>query len=680
MVRGRGTVDLEFFGMPAAMPDMGRPIVTDGRWLASGAQNEVVLDNGAARERGVKVGERVEVLAVTTARVSYPNETDAFAFVLPETLARMEPDTSKWSWTLGVQIADRDEAGRFVRQSRLLYSDDQKPGWITWQQIRELVTEYNNLFATFLGIFGVVAIGAAAFVIVNVIGGYVLANVRDIGLMKAVGFTPGQVAALLILEHAGLSLPAAILGAVIGFVASPLVLRPAQFSLGAAAPPSLDPVAITAIVVGVPLVIAIVTMVPAWAGGRVPTVQAITTGLTPAQPRASRPAKLAARLRLPAVLALGLKDAFSRPIRAALTITALTGAVILASFTLGMEKTLRDIIDDPTMTGGSPYEVGLFRGYGPDAMTDAEVSDLIESHPDVKENLSMRWLLGTVVGDSGAVYLGAMDGGETEPAVHVDEGRLFAAADEVIVSRKMATGIGLEVGDEVTYIIHGKTRTQFNHGANLHIDGKELSLRVVGVYLEGDDDNYLARTSLDTLRRRVDPAIQPVSYRVKVGPGSDPEALKLDLLRDSDGRLAIEVSDESEDNRETAGIIRPPLFGITVSLLAIGAVNLLITLSFAVRERFRDFGVLKTPGLTPRQIVTSVGVNAGLLGVIAVIVGAPLGLVFTRWALSYVGEQTGAGTRVDGRAGGDDPAGGDAGRGAARLPGRQDQDNRGATL
>ena len=654
LVRGRKTVDLEFFGMPSVLPDMGRPIVIEGRWLASGAQNEVVLDNGAARERDIEVGERIEVLtksgaeifeavglAVTTAREAYPNKTDAFAFVLPDTLSRMEPDTSKWSWTLGVQTADRDMAGHFVRQSRLLYSKDEKPGWTTWQEVRELVTEGNNLFATFLGIFGVVAIGAAAFVIVNVIGGYVLAQVRDIGLMKAVGFTPRQVGALLLLEHAGLSLPAAALGVVIGLVASPLVLRIAQLSLGAAPPPRLDPVAITAIVVGVTAVIAIVTMIPAWAGGRVPTVQAITTGLTPAQHRPSRPARLAARLRLPAVLVLGLKDAFSRPIRAGLTIAALTGAVILATFTLGMEKTLRDIIDDPTLTGGSPYEVALFRGYGPDAMTDGEVRDLIESHPDVRRHLSTRWLLGYVAGGSDAVYLGAMEGGDTEPALLVTKGRLFAAPDELIVSRKMATGIGLEVGDEVTYVIDGQTRAQFNQGANLHIDGKQLSMRVVGVYLESDDDDYLARTGLDTLRRQVDPGIEPVGYRVKVRPGSDPQAVKLDLLRESEGRLRIEVSDESADNRETAGIIRPPLFGITVSLLAIGAVNLLITLSFAVRERYRDFGVLKTLGLTPRQIVTSVSVNAGLIGVIAVIVGAPLGLVFTRWALSYIGEQEG---------------------------------------
>ena len=79
-----------------------------------------------------------------------------------------------------------------------------------------------------------------------------------------------------------------------------------------------------------------------------------------------------------------------------------------------MEKTLRDIIDDPTLTGGSSFEVRLFRRYGPDAMTDAEVRDLIESHPDVSGHLSTRWLLGHVVGGSDAVFLGAMEGGDPD--------------------------------------------------------------------------------------------------------------------------------------------------------------------------------------------------------------------------------------------------------------------------
>ena len=67
------------------------------------------------------------------------------------------------------------------------------------------------------------------------------------------------------------------------------------------------------------------------------------------------------------------------------------------------------------------------------------------------------------------------------------------------------------------------------------------------------------------------------SYTVKLADAADPEAFKVALVRQTSGQLRVEVGDASEENRRTAGIIRPPLYGITGAILAIGVVSLLIS-------------------------------------------------------------------------------------------------------
>ena len=293
LLTDKQVVDLRVFGIPSERPKVSKPIITGGRWLAADGTREIVFDKGLARELGLKVDDQVEVLtngraepfkvvgfAVASDLLSYPWDDQAFAMVLPEVIERLEPDPSKRASRLSVRIAEPQDARRFGREASATYPvTAHGPGWETWLRIKEDLTEDFKLFATFFGIFGVVSIGAAAFVIVNVGGGYVMARVRDIGLLKSIGFTPRQVAALLLVKHVGLSLPATALGILLGFAAAPAILRVGATGLGTFPAPTLDPMLTVATLLGVPLGIAAITLLPAWRGGRVPPVQALTVGL-----------------------------------------------------------------------------------------------------------------------------------------------------------------------------------------------------------------------------------------------------------------------------------------------------------------------------------------------------------------------------------------------------------------
>jgi putative ABC transport system permease protein len=84
-------------------------------------------------------------------------------------------------------------------------------------------------------------------------------------------------------------------------------------------------------------------------------------------------------------------------------------------------------------------------------------------------------------------------------------------------------------------------------------------------------------------------------------------------------------------------IPRPVVYSLDAVLLFIGLVNLVATVLLAVRERVRDMGVLKAVGVTPSQLGRSVLSSQGILGLIAALVGIPLGLGLFRLAIGLTG-------------------------------------------
>ena len=90
-----------------------------------------------------------------------------------------------------------------------------------------------------LGSASLAALLAVGFIIANAIGGRILASRRDIGLLKAAGFTPGGVTALFVVENLVVAGAASIVGTALGIALSPLLLEPTASLLGTATPSGL---------------------------------------------------------------------------------------------------------------------------------------------------------------------------------------------------------------------------------------------------------------------------------------------------------------------------------------------------------------------------------------------------------------------------------------------------------
>ena len=252
----------------------------------------------------------------------------------------------------------------------------------------------------------------------------------------------------------------AIAGIGVGTVLAPYFLDHTASLLGAPVTASFDPVLSLEILAGVLLLIVLFTLLPAWRGSRVSTVQAITTDFSPAQSRPSLPARLALMLRLPLVVSVGIKDAFSRPARALFTIAALATTVITVTFALGTEAMIEQLMSNPALNG-EPFDMVVSR----DGMSDEQTRAILAEHPEIVAQHSQRRGRGT--GAERAGRLMARSRSRRAPSAAttryfpyaIGEGRMMAAPDEAIAAVGLLKLLHVKVGQDITVMVDGQPAT-----------------------------------------------------------------------------------------------------------------------------------------------------------------------------------------------------------------------------
>jgi putative ABC transport system permease protein len=628
-------------GMDGQLPEFDHPVVTSGRWLSATGSDEIVIDRGSARRLGLSVGERVDLLtpsgprpftivgvAVPTGRVPAPINDPAFGFVLRDTLQRLEPDavfgaSSQHQLRAGIRLQDSEPDGpgtvseAFIQQARIsLRSFDIR----TWGDVRQNLAEANEFDVIFLNVFSVFALLAAGLIIANAVGGQVLSQVRDTGILKAVGFTPAQVTLGLLLQNLAVALAAGIVGIVAGLMVAPFFLERTAALLGVPASAAIKPGLLALTLIVVCMLVGLFTLLPAWRAGRVAAIAALSAGNDSGSSRPSRLAGLAAAIGLPRVAAVGLKDLSRRPVRTAMTIAALILAVVTTTFTLGIEATFAETMKDLTVIGGPPYDIASDR----DTYPDAEARRLLNSRPEVKSYL--------VVYNTDGVYRGqgfdlrGIEGDLSEPRWALREGRMPERAGEATVSTRLASNIGLKVGDRVEILAYGRR------------ERTPTTIEVVGMHVDYEGEVIMVKS--ETLP----PDVEITDYLIATREGTDNKQFARDLITASGGYLDPEILDESVG--EIRSQFRSVLVGLNAVLFIIAGLNLLSSLLLSIRERQRDFAVLKTVGFTPVQVAKSVFSGSIAQALVAVLIGLPVGLIATRLMFDALSSAADIGTGV----------------------------------
>jgi len=311
---------------PAAVD---QPLVTAGQWLDS--RQGVVLEDGLAAAAGLQPGDTITIAgqhlpargsALTVSAKPYPMEQPATVWISPATATRLAAALDGGAYKIYLRLSDPAQAESFAAAHPEV---DEHP----WQDRKsESAVDLQEL-AAMLATLAAFVVGLTIATAAILVAGRMAAQIRQVGTLKAVGVTPGQVTGVLLVEYLTVALLATTVGLAAGtLLAPPLARLTRPLSVYGAQTPPIT-LSRAAIVVAVATsVVLLATVRPALRGVRRSTLHSLGSNTRPPR-RAGRLIRALARLPLPLPIGLGLRAATRRPGRFIATTFGLTIGIAL---------------------------------------------------------------------------------------------------------------------------------------------------------------------------------------------------------------------------------------------------------------------------------------------------------------------------------------------------------------
>lgn len=616
---GRPPGPLTLVGRADPAGPVDRVELLAGRWAT--APGEVVVNEpfGGAADRflgsPIPVGDGRQLTVVGFATSM---SQSAGGWTTPEQAAALHPTARQMLYRF-TDAADEQRLSSALATATEGLPGDAAVSVQSYLVLKQAFSAGADAYLPLMTVFGVLGLVVSALIVGNVVSGAVVSGYRHIGVLKSIGFTPRQVVTVYLTM---VSVPAAagtVLGTVAGWVAAYPILRSAFSGIvtGTAVirPAGWLPLAT---LVGVPLLVVLAALLPASRAHRLSAAQAISAGSAPRHGRGLKVQRWLSGTRLPRAVSLGLGQPFARPARTALTMAAIVLGVVTVTMTAGLSTTLTRLVDHTDGHTHVNVKTAHFGGNGNEPkLTPARTETMLRAAPGA-ERVSTRGLVQVgLLGHTQSVFANFYGGDDLVDSKRLDvvEGRPATGPGEIEAGPSFLREHGLKVGDRLTLLL----------------DGRQLPVTVVGEESEG---NARAFASNDATRAALTDDPHVVEYDVKLAEGADAEAYRK-AVSDADPSLSASVFAPDLAGPVAAVIAFTTIFTVLLSVVAsLGVFN---TLLLTVRERRRDLGMLKSIGMTPRQVVAMTVTSVAWQGVVSGIVGIPVGVVAHRLIAENVG-------------------------------------------
>jgi putative ABC transport system permease protein len=618
---------------PVQQPAVGQLLVTRGDGLSAADPDGIIIDQAFASAHHLHVHDaltlvtangqehvHVRGIAVDVNHDSQSDGTICQMHLLRATLDSFFPPTQLFD-VIGLRLADPSATVTTFDtiSQRLQAQGYANPGlnlgWEDWLTYRNDFGSASRVSATLLLAFGIVSLMAAGIIIANLVLGQVLAQQRDLGILKAIGFTPLQLVRVLVVEYLLLGLVGGALGLALVALASPPLLDQLVSSLGVPVPPQYNLGMGALLLLAILLVIAAAAALPAWKAGRTRVVDAIRPGgATPVRGRA-RLASLMLTGGMPVVAALGVRGVTARPLRALLVLLTLLLGVMTVVFALGITATIDTYAHNAALTG-----VFADVYVQPDLYDAQATQQLVASRPEVAYYYGSFEHTGQISNGVNRLDVVFTKGDTRRAAASLTSGRWYGAtANEMVLGDQALQHYHLRLGDRIPLTVLLNTGQQVT-----------TTYTIVGTLFatQRSDEAYAPLSTLTTQPAvPIDDLITRMGYEVTVRPGVSPSAFAQTLQQLTADRIGVKVYDLNPPPAVTEAVGVMTILGVV--LMVIAGVGMLNATLLSTRERYRELGTLKAVGLTPRQMVRSVVEGAVALGALSSVVGIPLGLAVT---------------------------------------------------
>ncbi len=643
-----------------------------------------------ARRHGLRVNDALE-LAIGDVRKSFVIRgllsNEGPARVLDGNFVLMDIAAAQWAFDrLGRvdRVEIRLPAGRNVADAERLLSSQLPPGLTVQRPARrgEQVETMLRAFHFNLTALSYVALLVGLFLVYNTVAVSVIARREEIGVLRAVGASRGTVLRLFLAEAAALAAVGAVLGAPAGWLLAQGAVRLTSTTVNtlyiaaATTVPALDPRdAAVAIAMGIGLAL-LAAAAPALEASRVTPLAALrgadrlearyrvnrrhlalAVSLLLAAAGLSRPGPLGGlpvfgfgaavatvfgiAFLVPAALAL-LARYGARPLTALFGVEGqlahanLSGAIPrLAVSIAALAVSLSMMVAIAIMIGsfretviywvGQTLQADLYMSTARRSSLDTqssisqELEAAVTSYPAVAAVDRFRTL--NLLYDGRLTVLGTGDFDVLlahgnlvfkEPADGRAALRAAIGKDAVVASESFALKAEKRAGDIV--------RLQTPHGP--------ADFRLAAVYFDYTTDRGVVVMDRGTFTRHFGKQ-RPTSLTVYLRPGSDPLAVRADLMSKLGERHRVFIHTNASIRDEVLRIF-DSTFAITYALEAIavfvGILGVSGTLLTLILERRRELTTLRLVGADRRQIRKMVVIEAGMIGLVSQVLGWVAGL------------------------------------------------------
>jgi FtsX-like permease family protein len=495
--------------------------------------------------------------------------------------------------------------------------------WNNLENFGAPFTRITNYEAACLLAFALAALVAAFFLIGQSVARYTSATMADLQVLQAVGMTPGQAVAA---ASAG-PFVAAVAGATLGVAGAIVASNWMPIGMASYAEPHPG-ISANWLILGPGWVFAPALVL---AGAAVTAALTLTARRRQTVPRRSAVVTAAAGAGLPVPALVGARFALEPgrgrsavPVRPAL-LGAVAGVLgVLAAFTFSAG--VADAAANPARFGQT-WQLETFIGLnGHDGWPAAKVLGAVARDRDVT-GVNDAYIAGA---QSGQVSVESFTyqpvAGKQMPAV-LTGGRMPATPDEIVLAPLSAGDLHAGIGSMVR-LKGGSAPPQ-----PFRVSG--IGFVPAGPHNTYADGAWLTPAGYKRLFHGAHYTFKFHGALVSLRPGADVAAVAQRLDRTGTAitghRNLVEFSPplpppEVQTIRDVAAL--PLALSAFLALLAVGAVG--HALSIAVRRRRHELAVLRALGLTRWQCRMVVATQAGVLAVIGLLFGVPLGIALGR--------------------------------------------------
>jgi len=626
--QGQPWGQLRLVGRPAAGGPVDDLVLNAGHWVDGPGQ--VVL-NGYNGNGGVSVGSTLQMTSapgkptLTVVGIANSVTSTADGWVAPGEIAALRtpgtPPTAQVLYRFAAAGSDAQIRADVSVITRALPAGAvvASASWLTAQFS---ATGNGAIMEPFIIAFALIGLVMAVLIVANVIGGAVVAQYQRIGVLKSLGLTPAQVVAVY-LSRVGWP---ALAGCLTGVAAGALLAIPVLHQSAGAYGVGRQQVPSWALVIAPAGMLALTMLAalgPAVRAGRLCAVDAIAAGRAPRSGRGYAAHRLAARLRLPRPVGLGVAAPFARPARTLVTLAAVAFGATAVIFAVGLHSSLSRAAQTQSQSGTVPVQIQLDGNGGPGpnqrptAAQFAAVTAALRAQPGTAHAVTLYGNQVTVTGISQQVQALAFDGPAAWTGYGLIAGHWYDAPGQVDVNTDFLDASGLALGDTTT----------------VDTGTAQVTVRIVGeVFAPSHEPRLYGATQ--TL-----PGLATMTNFWQVDVGLRPGTSAAAYIQAVNGRLGAN-SPFAATPPMTGPFyaIASALIGLLALMVAIAAgLGVLNTVLMTTRDRVHDLGVFKALGMRPGQIITMVICWIAVPAIIAAAIAAPAAVALNTATLHSMG-------------------------------------------